>query len=465
MEKTLFDKIWDKHVVSTVEDGPTQLYIDRMYCHEVTSPQAFEGLRRRGLKVFRPQQITCMPDHNIPTLNQELPIQDHISKNQVDTLDRNAREFGVGYYPIGHALNGVTHVVGPETGLSLPGMTMVCGDSHTSTHGAMGAVAFGIGTSEVEMVLATQCVFQSRPKTMRITITGKLKPCVTAKDMALYIISKMTTGGATGYFVEYAGEAVKNLSMEGRLTLCNLSIEMGARGGMIAPDEVTFEYIKGREFAPEGKAWEEALAAWEQLKSDAGARFDKETVFSAADIEPMISYGTNPGMGMGVNEAIPTLESIDESSRASFLKSLDYMGFSAGEKIIGKPVDYVFLGSCTNGRIEDFRAFAHLVNGREKAENIIAWLVPGSWKVDRQIREERLDKILEAAGFEIRQPGCSACLAMNDDKVPAGKYAVSTSNRNFEGRQGPGARTILAGPLVAAAAAVTGKITDPRTIK
>jgi 3-isopropylmalate/(R)-2-methylmalate dehydratase large subunit len=462
MGKTLFDKIWDKHVVTTVEDGPTQLYIDRMYCHEVTSPQAFEGLRRRGLKVFRPRQITCMPDHNIPTLNQELPIQDPVSKKQVDTLDKNAKEFDVDYYPMGHELNGVIHVVGPENGLSLPGMTMVCGDSHTSTHGAMGAVAFGIGTSEVEMVLATQCVFQSRPKTMRITVKGKLKPAVTAKDMALYLISKMTTGGATGYFVEYAGEAVENLSMEGRLTLCNLSIEMGARGGMIAPDEVTFQYIQGRTFAPKGEAWEKALTYWKTLKSDSDALFDKEIVFDAADIEPMVTYGTNPGMGMGVNEAIPAIETIEESSRNSFLKSLEYMGFEPGEKISGKRVDYVFLGSCTNGRIEDFRAFAQAVKGRRKAENIVAWLVPGSWKVDEQIRNEGLDKILEDAGFAIRQPGCSACLAMNDDKVPAGKYAVSTSNRNFEGRQGPGARTILAGPLVAAAAAITGKITDPR---
>jgi 3-isopropylmalate/(R)-2-methylmalate dehydratase large subunit len=460
---TLFDKIWDAHVVSSVEDGPTQLYIDRMYCHEVTSPQAFEGLRRRGLKVFRPQQITCMPDHNIPTKDQDKPIRDVISKNQVDTLDRNAKEFGVNYYPMGHEKNGVIHVVGPENGLSLPGMTMVCGDSHTSTHGAMGAIAFGIGTSEVEMVLATQCVFQSRPQTMRICVNGKLKEGVTAKDMALYIISKMTTGGATGYFVEYAGEAVESLSMEGRLTLCNLSIEMGARGGMIAPDETTFEYIKGREYAPEGEAWEKALAYWKTLKSDEDAVFDKEIEFDAADIEPMITYGTNPGMGMGINDNIPTLESIDEAGRASFAKSLEYMGFKPGEKIIGKPIDYVFLGSCTNGRIEDFRAFANFVKGKKKADNVVAWLVPGSWMVEKQIKEENLDKILEKAGFEIREPGCSACLAMNDDKVPAGKYAVSTSNRNFEGRQGPGARTILAGPLVAAAAAITGNITDPRS--
>lgn len=460
---TLFEKIWNAHVVTEVPDGPTQLYIDRMYCHEVTSPQAFAGLRTRGLKVFRPAQITCMPDHNIPTLDQDKPIRDEISRNQVDTLDRNAKEYGVNYYPMGHPKNGIIHVVGPENGLSLPGMTMVCGDSHTSTHGAVGAVAFGIGTSEVEMVLATQCIFQSKPKTMRISVNGRLGKGVTAKDMALYIISKMTTGGATGYFVEYAGSAVRALSMEGRLTLCNLSIEMGARGGMVAPDETTFAYLKGREYAPQGDAWEKALAYWKTLPTDEGAVFDKEIVFDAADIEPMVTYGTNPGMGMGIGGRIPALESVDAAGRISYQKSLDYMGFQPGEQLVGKKIDYVFLGSCTNGRIEDFRLFANYVKGKRKADHVVAWLVPGSWAVDRQIREEGLDKILLDAGFELRQPGCSACLAMNDDKVPAGKYAVSTSNRNFEGRQGPGARTILAGPLVAAAAAIAGKITDPRT--
>lgn len=461
---TLFDKIWDAHVVTKIPDGPSQLYIDRMYCHEVTSPQAFEGLRRRNLKVFRPSQVTCIPDHNIPTLNQDKPIADPVSRKQVETLDENARFYGLQYFPMGHEKNGVIHVVGPENGLSLPGMTMVCGDSHTSTHGAMGAVAFGIGTSEVEMVLATQCVFQAKPKTMRISVNGALGRGVTAKDMALYIISKMTTGGATGYFVEYAGEAVKALSMEGRLTLCNLSIEMGARGGMIAPDEVTFEYIKGREFAPKGEEWDKAVEYWKTLKSGVDAVFDKEVVFDAADIEPMVTYGTNPGMGIGIKGQIPSLESVEEAGRASFEKSLEYMGFAPSEKMIGKSVDYVFVGSCTNGRMEDFRAFASLVKGRKKAEGVTAWLVPGSWAVAAQIKEEGLDAVLAEAGFEIRQPGCSACLAMNEDKVPAGKYAVSTSNRNFEGRQGPGARTILASPLVAAAAAVTGVITDPRDL-
>ena len=462
MKKTLFDKIWEAHVVSTVEEGPTQLYIDRMYCHEVTSPQAFDGLRKRGLKVFRPEQITCMPDHNIPTIHQESPIEDAVSKIQVDTLTKNAKDFGLTHYQMGHEKNGIIHVVGPENGLSLPGMTLVCGDSHTSTHGALGAVAFGIGTSEVEMVLATQCVFQSRPKTMRITINGKLNPGVTSKDLALYVIAKVTTGGATGYFVEYAGEAIEALSMEQRLTVCNLSIEMGARGGLVAPDEITFAYLKGKEFSPKGEDWDKALAKWSELKTDEGAVFDKEVTYNAGDIEPMITYGTNPGMGMGITDSIPTLDSIDAASQISFVKSLDYMGYKPGEQIMGKAIDYVFLGSCTNGRIEDFRIFADYVKGKKKAENIIVWLVPGSWAVDKQIKAEGLDKILIEAGFQLRQPGCSACLAMNDDKVPAGKYAVSTSNRNFEGRQGPGARTILAGPLVAAAAAVTGKITDPR---
>ena len=461
---TLFDKIWDAHVVTTVEDGPTQLYIDRLYCHEVTSPQAFAGLRERGIGVLRPEKVFCMPDHNTPTHDQDKEIEDPISKTQVDTLTQNAKDFGLTHYGMMHPKNGIIHVVGPERGLTLPGMTIVCGDSHTSTHGAMGAIAFGIGTSEVEMVLASQCILQSRPKTMRITVDGELGKGVTAKDVALYMMSKMTTSGATGYFVEYAGSAIRNLTMEGRLTLCNLSIEMGARGGMVAPDEVTFEYIKGRESAPQGEAWDKALAYWKTLKSDDDAVFDKEVRFEAADIEPMITYGTNPGMGMGITQHIPTMEGMSEAAQVSFKKSMEYMGFQPGESLLGKKIDYVFLGACTNGRIEDFRAFASIVKGRKKAENVIAWLVSGSWMVDAQIRKEGIDKILTEAGFAIRQPGCSACLAMNDDKIPAGKYSVSTSNRNFEGRQGPGARTLLASPLVAAAAAVTGVITDPREL-
>jgi len=455
---TLFDKIWDRHVVQQVEDGPTQLYIDRLYCHEVTSPQAFDGMRARGLKCFRPEKIYCMPDHNTPTHDQDKPISDPVSKAQVDALERNAREFGLTHYGMGTTDNGIIHVVGPEKGLSLPGMTIVCGDSHTSTHGAMGAVAFGIGTSEVEMVMASQCILQQKPKSMRITINGKLGRGVTAKDVALYLMAQLTTSGATGYFVEYAGDVVRSLSMEGRLTLCNLSIEMGARGGFVAPDEVTFEYLKGREYAPKGEDWDRAVAYWRTLKSDDDAVFDKELLFDADDIEPRITYGTNPGMGIGITEQIPA------ENGAGFQKALDYMGFSAGQQLLGTKVDYVFLGACTNGRIEDFRAFASIVRGRHKVEDVVAWLVPGSWTVDRQIREEGLDKVLAEAGFEIRQPGCSACLAMNDDKIPAGKLSVSTSNRNFEGRQGPGARTILASPLTAAAAAVTGVITDPRTL-
>lgn len=461
---TLFDKIWDKHVVQIVDDGPTQLYIDRLYCHEVTSPQAFAGMRERGLKCFRPQQIFCMPDHNTPTHDQDKPVEDPVSRKQLETLDKNCEDFGLTEFKMFSKDNGIIHVVGPEKGLSLPGMTIVCGDSHTSTHGAMGAVAFGIGTSEVEMVMASQCILQQKPKSMRININGRLAKGVTAKDVALYLMSKLTTSGATGYFVEYAGEVVRNMSMEGRLTLCNLSIEMGARGGFIAPDETTFEYIKGREYAPKGAEWDKAVEYWKTLKSGDDAVFDKELDFNGEDIEPRITYGTNPGMGIGITETIPTLDDVDENGKASFLKSLDYMGFKPGDKLLGHKIDYVFLGACTNGRIEDFRAFASVVEGKQKADGVTAWLVPGSWLVDKQIREEGIDKILEAAGFEIRQPGCSACLAMNDDKIPAGKYSVSTSNRNFEGRQGPGSRTILASPLVAAAAAVTGVITDPRTL-
>ena len=461
---TLFDKIWDRHVVQIVSDGPTQLYIDRLYCHEVTSPQAFEGMKARGLKCFRPDHIICMPDHNTPTHDQDKPIEDPVSARQVATLEQNARDFGLTYFGMFSPDNGIIHVVGPEKGLSLPGMTIVCGDSHTSTHGAVGAVAFGIGTSEVEMVMASQCILQQKPKSMRISINGTLQKGVTAKDVALYLMSQLTTSGATGYFVEYAGDVVRNLSMEGRQTLCNLSIEMGARGGFIAPDEVTFEYLKGKEYAPKGEAWDKAVDYWKTLKSDDDAVFDKELEFSALDIEPRVTYGTNPGMGIGITECIPLTAAKARMPEAGFEKALNYMGFKPGERLLGKKIDYVFLGACTNGRIEDFRAFASIVKGRRKADGVVAWLVPGSWAVDRQIREEGLDKILAEAGFDIRQPGCSACLAMNDDKVPAGKYAVSTSNRNFEGRQGPGSRTILCSPLVAAAAAITGVITDPRTL-
>ena len=440
------------------------LYIDRQYIHEVTSPQAFAGLRKRGIKVFRPAQVTASPDHNIPTKNQHLPIADPQSAQQVATLESNCAESGINIFPIGSQRNGIIHVIGPQTGLTQPGMTIVCGDSHTSTHGAMGCIAFGIGTSEVEMALASQCILQSKPKSMRINVEGKLKPGVCSKDIILYIISKIGTGGGTGHFVEFAGEAIRSLSMEARMTICNMSIEMGARGGMIAPDNTTFEYLRGREFAPKGEDWEKAVEEWSKLRSDDDAVFDKEITFDAADIEPMITYGTNPGMGIAVNGTIPTSGDMEPAAKSSYAKALGYMDFAEGDKIEGKPIDYVFVGSCTNGRIEDIRAFANFVKGRKKAENVTAWIVPGSKEVERLAIEEGLGDILAEAGFELRQPGCSACLAMNEDKIPAGKYCVATSNRNFEGRQGPGARTLLAGPLVAAAAAVTGVITDPRTL-
>ena len=460
---TLFDKIWDKHVVYNVPDGPTQLYIDRLYCHEVTTPQAFDALRSKGLKVFRPAQVYAMPDHNTPSDQQEV-INDPIGRKQVDTLAANCKEFGITHFAMGTKDNGIIHVVGPEKGLSLPGMTIVCGDSHTSTHGAVGALAMGIGTSEVAEVLASQCILQAKPKSMRINIEGTLQPGVTAKDIALYIMAQMTTSGATGYVVEYAGSTIRNLSMEGRLTLSNLSIEMGSRAGIIAPDETTFAYLKGREYAPKGEAWDKAVAYWKTLRSDDDAVFDKEVTYRAEDIAPRITYGTNPGAGIAIDECIPTLESLPEEERPGFEAQLQYMQFQPGQKLEGHPIDYVFLGACTNGRIEDFRAFASVVKGRKKAEGIVAWLVPGSWLVRQQIVEEGIDKILEEAGFELRLPSCSSCLAMNPDKVPAGKLSISTSNRNFVGRQGPGARTVLCSPLVAAASAVTGVITDPRKL-
>jgi len=460
--KTLFDKIWDAHVVKEVEGGPNVLYIDRHFIHEVTSPVAFLGLKNRGLKVFRPDQTTATPDHNVPTINQHLSIKDELSRHQLEMLKTNCTEFGIVHHDLGTEGHGVVHIIGPEMGLTQPGMTIVCGDSHTSTHGAFGAIAFGIGTSEVEMVLASQCIMQPKPKKMRITVNGTLGEGVTAKDIALYIISKISTSGGTGHFIEYTGSAITSLTMEGRMTLCNLSIECGARGGMIAPDDTTIEYVKGRQFAPKGADWDKAVEKWKELKSDDDAVFDTELTFDAADIEPMITYGTNPGMGIGITQTIPTTDGMEGSDKTSYEKSLQYMGYNAGDTIMGKPVDYVFLGSCTNGRIEDFRAFTNFVKGKKKAPGVTAWLVPGSKQVEKQIIEEGLVPILEEAGFKLRQPGCSACLAMNDDKIPAGKYSVSTSNRNFEGRQGPGARTLLASPLTAAAAAITGVITDPR---
>lgn len=463
--KTLFDKIWDAHTVETIAGGSCVLYIDRQYIHEVTSPQAFEGLHSRGAKVFRPAQVTASPDHNIPTQNQHLPVQDLQSARQLSMLENNCTEHGITIFKVGTPKNGIIHVVGPETGLTQPGMTIVCGDSHTSTHGAMGCVAFGIGTSEVEMVLASQCVLQSKPKTMRINVEGQLNPGVCSKDIILYLISKLGTGGGTGHFIEFAGSAIRSLSMEARMTICNMSIEMGARGGMIAPDETTFAYLKGREYAPQGTEWDKSVAQWKQLYSDPDAVFDKEVTFDAADIYPMITYGTNPGMGIALTHSIPEVSEIEETSLPSFLKALEYMDFKPGEKLPGKPVDYVFVGSCTNGRIEDLRVFADYVKGKQKAAGVTAWIVPGSKQVEKQAIDEGIRDTLEAAGFELRQPGCSACLAMNDDKIPAGKYCVSTSNRNFEGRQGPGARTLLAGPLVAAACAIHGIITVPDSLQ
>jgi 3-isopropylmalate/(R)-2-methylmalate dehydratase large subunit len=460
--KTLFDKIWDGHVVRSIEDGPDVLYIDRHYIHEVTSPQAFNGLKERGIPVFRPEKTIATADHNIPTKDQHLPIRDELSRNQVERLSENCREYGIELFGLNHPKNGIVHVIGPELGYTLPGMTIVCGDSHTSTHGAFGTIAFGIGTSEVEMVLATQCILQPKPKKLRITVNGNLHKGVTSKDIIMYIISEISAGGATGYFVEFSGLAIKSLSMEGRMTICNMSIEMGARGGLIAPDETTFDYLKKLPSIPGTADLESSVNKWKNLKSDPDAVFDRELEFDAALIKPMITYGTNPGMGMAIDDSIPMSDEKNNKASSSFLKSLDYMGFKPGMKLQGHPIDYVFVGSCTNGRIEDFRAFAQIIKGRKKANNVTALIVPGSKKVEEQMATEGLTEIYKSAGFEVRQPGCSSCLAMNEDKIPQGKYAVSTSNRNFEGRQGPGARTLLASPLTAAAAAITGKISDPR---
>ncbi len=457
--KTLFDKIWDAHVVTTIEGGQDVLYIDRHFIHEVTSPQAFDGLSNRGIGVFRTDKTIATADHNVPTKHQDQPIQEPLSRFQVQKLVENCAEFGVELYGLGHPYQGIVHVIGPELGITQPGMTIVCGDSHTSTHGAFGTIAFGIGTSQVEQVLASQCLLQKRPKRMRITVDGQLQKGVLSKDIILYIISQLTAAGGTGYFVEYAGSAIRSLSMEARMTICNMSIEMGARGGLIAPDDITFAYVKGREFAPKGEAWDKALAYWKTLYSDEGAVFDKEYHFKAEDIEPMVTYGTNPGMGIKISQSIPKINS---ETGQSFAKSLEYMGFQAGESLLGKPVNYVFIGSCTNSRIEDLRMVAEYVKGKKKASHVNVMVVPGSQQVAAQAKAEGIDKILIEAGFDFREPGCSACLGMNEDKIPAGEYCVSTSNRNFEGRQGPGARTILASPLTAAAVAIEGKITDVR---
>ncbi len=464
MGKTLFEKIWDKHVVKTIENGPSVFYIDKHFIHEVTSPQAFTGLRNRGIEVFRPKQIVATADHNVPTLNQHLPIKEELGRLQVDTLIKNCAENNIDLYGLGHPYQGIVHVIGPELGITQPGMTIVCGDSHTSTHGAFGAIAFGIGTSEVEMVMATQCLLQSKPKLMRINVEGALPPGVVSKDIVLYILSKITASGATGYAVEFAGSAIRSLSMEARMTICNMSIEMGGRCGLIAPDETTFNYVKGREFAPKGNEWDKKLAEWKELYSDEDAKFDSEINIDASAIEPMITYGTNPGMGIAVSEKIPTTNTINENDKSGLAKSLAYMGLEQGKVIKGQKIDYVFIGSCTNSRIEDLRLVANFVKGKKKADAVEVWIVPGSKQVEAQAIAEGIDKIFEEAGFQLRQPGCSACLGMNEDKIPAGKYCISTSNRNFEGRQGAGARTLLASPLTAAAAAITGVITDVREL-
>ncbi|AGA78311.1 3-isopropylmalate dehydratase large subunit [Echinicola vietnamensis] len=463
-KKTLFDKVWDEHVVKSVPGGPDVFFIDKHFIHEVTSPVAFLNLENRGNNVLFPERTVATPDHNVPTIDQDKTIKDKLSRMQVEKLRDNCSKYGIELHDLGTDHHGIVHVIGPELGITQPGMTIVCGDSHTSTHGAFGAIAFGIGTSEVEMVFASQCIMQSKPKRMRITVNGELGKGVTSKDIILYIISKISASGGTGYFIEYAGSAIQSLSMEARMTICNMSIEMGARGGLIAPDEVTFDYLKGKEHAPKGEDWDKAVEYWKSLRTDEGAEFDLEYTYDAEDIEPMITYGTNPGMGIKIKDIIPTTEGMEGSNKKTYLKSLDYMGFQPGEPIKGKKIDYVFVGSCTNGRIEDIRAVAEFVKGKKKADNITAWIVPGSREVESQAIEEGLVSILEEAGFKLRQPGCSACLAMNDDKIPAGKYAVSTSNRNFEGRQGPGARTLLASPLTVAAVAITGEVADPREV-
>ena len=465
MNKTLFEKIWDSHVVCNIDEQTSVLYIDKHLIHEVTSPQAFSGIENRGVSLFRPKNTIATADHNVPTKNQHLPIKEELSRIQVETLTRNCAKHGVELYGLGHPFQGIVHVIGPELGITLPGMTIVCGDSHTSTHGAFGSIAFGIGTSEVEQVFATQCLLQSKPKTMKIEINGKLNPVVLSKDIVLYILSIISSSGATGHMIEFTGSCISDLSMEARMTICNMSIEMGAKGGLIAPDEKTFEYIKNKEFAPKGQKFEEALEYWKTLYSDKNAKFDKVYSFDAKDIEPMITFGTNPGMGLIINKTIPNENIIeDESSKKSFIKSLEYMGFNGGESLINKKINYVFIGSCTNSRIEDLRIVAQFVKGKTKAENVHAFIVPGSQQVAKLAIQEGLDVIFKNAGFELREAGCSACLAMNDDKIPAGEYCVSTSNRNFEGRQGPGARTLLASPLTAAAAAINGYITDVRTL-
>jgi 3-isopropylmalate/(R)-2-methylmalate dehydratase large subunit len=463
--RTLFDKIWESHVVHTQDDGTCLLYIDRHLVHEVTSPQAFEGLRATGRKVHRPDATIAVADHNVPTTDRSKGISDPESRLQIDTLAQNCKDFGVTYFGMDDIRQGIVHIIGPEQGLTLPGTTIVCGDSHTSTHGALGALAFGIGTSEVEHVLATQTLIQRPAKNMRITVEGDLPKGVTAKDMILAIIGKIGTAGGTGHVIEYAGSAVRALSMEGRMTMCNMSIEGGARAGLIAPDETTFAYVKGRPYAPKGAQWEAALVFWKTLPSDPGAVYDKELTLKAADLVPQVTWGTSPEDVLPITGAVPDPAAVaDENKRAAMQRSLEYMGLKAGTKLQDIKVDRVFIGSCTNGRIEDLRAAAAVAKGRKVAANVQAMVVPGSGLVKHQAEEEGLDKIFTAAGFEWREPGCSMCLAMNADKLAAGERCASTSNRNFEGRQGRGGRTHLVSPQMAAAAALAGHLADVREL-
>ncbi|MBI1275482.1 3-isopropylmalate dehydratase large subunit [bacterium] len=464
-KRTLFDKIWQDHLVRVQEDGTALIYIDRHLVHEVTSPQAFEGLRLAGRNVRRPGATQAVADHNIPTENRAKGIRVEDSRIQVETLERNCSSFGVPYFALTDKRQGIVHIIGPEQGLTLPGMTIVCGDSHTSTHGAFGALAFGIGTSEVEHVLATQTLLQKPAKNMRVTVNGKLPLGVTAKDIALAIIGKLGTAGGTGYVIEYAGEAIQSLSMEGRMTVCNMSIEAGARAGLIAPDETTFTYLKGRPKAPKGDHWEQAVAYWKTLPSDAGAKYDHELTLNAADIAPIVTWGTSPQDVAAITDKVPAPEQFDDSSRRDAVaRSLDYMGLKPGTKLTEVGIDKVFIGSCTNGRIEDLREVAVIARGRHVAPNVHAMIVPGSGLVKEQAEAEGLDKVFTEAGFDWREPGCSMCLAMNEDKLKPGERCASTSNRNFEGRQGRGGRTHLVSPAMAAAAAIAGHFVDVRDL-
>ncbi len=463
--KTMFDKIWKEHLVVSQPDAPSILYIDLHLLHEVTSPQAFQGLREKGLKVRRPAQSVATMDHSIPTTDPSLPIADPLAAAQISQLEKNCAEFGIPLHGYRESTRGIVHVIGPELGYTQPGMTIVCGDSHTSTHGAFGALAFGIGTSEVEHVLATQTLLQSKPKTMQVQIDGQLQPGVTAKDIILALIAKIGVDGGTGHVIEYSGSTIRALDMEARMTICNMSIEAGARAGMIAPDDITFQYLAGRKFAPKNQAWDEALRRWRQLPSDPGAAFDATVTLNAASLKPMITFGTHPGMGMPIDGIIPQPSSFSEMSKRQALeKALKYMGLAAGRPLLGHPVDVVFIGSCTNSRLTDLRVAAQILRGRKVAANTRVMVVPGSQAIKREAEAEGLDKVFKQAGAEWRESGCSMCIAMNGDELRPGQYAVSTSNRNFEGRQGKGERTFLASPLTAAAAAVTGKVTDVRQL-